>query len=105
MAASPLKADILLRLGDVSSVPMGLRHGTYCLGCCWALCAVLAAAAVMSLAWMLLLTLVVFAEKVLPHGRITAVATVIVLIVLGAVVSLGAILLHVTGMVVLMLIR
>jgi len=84
---------------------MGLRHGAYCLGCCWALCAVLAAAGVISLAWMLLLTLVVFAEKVLPPGRITAVATGIVLIVLGVVVSLGAVLLHVAGMVVLRLIR
>ena len=48
---------------------MGIVHGLYCLGCCWALFAVLVAAGVMSLAWMLLLTLVVFAEKVLPQGR------------------------------------
>ena len=48
---------------------MGVVHGAYCLGCCWALFAVLVAAGVMSLAWMLLLTLVVFAEKVLPLGR------------------------------------
>jgi len=44
-------------------------HGVYCLGCCWALFAVLVPAGVMSLAWMLLLTLFVFAEKVLPDGR------------------------------------
>ena len=31
--------------------------------------AVLIAAGVMSLAWMVLLTLVVFAEKVIPHGQ------------------------------------
>jgi predicted metal-binding membrane protein len=79
------------REGRVGALAMGLRHGAYCLGCCWALFAVLTAAGVMSLAWMLLLTLVVFAEKVLPHGRITAAATGIVLIVLGAAVSLGAV--------------
>jgi predicted metal-binding membrane protein len=48
---------------------MGIVHGAFCLGCCWALFAVLVAAGVMSLAWMLLLTLVVFAEKVLPGGQ------------------------------------
>ena len=48
---------------------MGLEHGAYCFGCCWALFAVMAAAGVMSLAWMLLLTLIVFVEKVLPQGR------------------------------------
>jgi len=47
---------------------MGIVHGAYCLGCCWALFAVLVATGVMSLAWMLLLTLVVAAEKTLPLG-------------------------------------
>ena len=47
---------------------MGVVHGAYCLGCCWALFAVLVATGVMSLAWMLLLTLVVAAEKLLPPG-------------------------------------
>ncbi len=42
---------------------MGLWHGLYCLGCCWALFGVmLAAAGMMSIAWMLLMTLVVFAD-------------------------------------------
>jgi predicted metal-binding membrane protein len=52
------------RSGSVGAVRMGIEHGAYCLGCCWALFAVLVAAGVMSLAWMLLLTLVVFTEKV-----------------------------------------
>ena len=65
--------------------------GRYCLGCCWALFAVLVAAGVMSLAWMLLLTLVVFAEKVFPHGERTAVAVGVALVLLGvAVAALGA---------------
>ena len=42
---------------------MGARHGLYCFGCCWVLFTVLMAAGVMSVGWMLLLTLVVFAEK------------------------------------------
>ena len=66
---------------------MGARHGLYCLGCCWALFAVLVAAGMISIAWMLLLTLVVFAEKVLPHGERTSVAVGLGLITLGLVVA------------------
>jgi hypothetical protein len=57
------------RDGRLGPRQMGLRHGGYCLGCCWALFAVMVAAGVMSLAWMLLLTLLVFVEKELPQGR------------------------------------
>jgi predicted metal-binding membrane protein len=69
---------------------MGLWHGLYCLGCCWALFGVmLAAAGMMSIAWMLLMTLVVFAEKALPHGPRSAVA--LGLIALGLLVGAGAV--------------
>ena len=77
-----------VRLG---ALRMGVVHGAYCLGCCWALFAVLVAAGVMSLAWMLLLTLVVFAEKVLPVGRRASRAVGVAFLVLGVVVAAGAI--------------
>ena len=79
------------RDGRIGALGMGLRHGVYCFGCCWALFAVLVAAGVMSLAWMLLLTLVVFAEKVLPSGRRVETATGVALIALGIVVASGAV--------------
>jgi predicted metal-binding membrane protein len=69
---------------------MGIVHGAFCLGCCWALFAVLVAAGVMSLAWMLLLTLVVFAEKVLPVGRWGPRAVGVAFLLLGIVVAAGA---------------
>lgn len=56
------------RDGHRGALHMGVIHGAYCLGCCWALFGVLVATGVMSLAWMLLLTLVVAAEKLLPPG-------------------------------------
>ena len=65
----------------------GGRPRAYCLGCCWALFAVLVAAGVMSLAWMLLLTLVVFAEKVLPGGRRVSIVTGGALLLLGILVA------------------
>ena len=78
------------REGRLGALRMGIIHGTYCLGCCWALFAVLVAAGVMSLAWMLLLTLVVFAEKALPVGRTTIRAGGVAFIVLGVLVASGA---------------
>jgi predicted metal-binding membrane protein len=69
---------------------MGVVHGAFCLGCCWALFAVLVTAGVMSLAWMVLLTLIVFAEKVFPHGERAAVAIGVGFILLGAIVATGA---------------
>ena len=48
---------------------LGLRHGAFCVACCWALMAVLFAVGIMNLAWMGLLTLAIFAEKTLRHGH------------------------------------
>jgi predicted metal-binding membrane protein len=77
--------------GRLGALRMGLRHGGYCLGCCWALFAVLVATGVMSLAWMLLLTLVVFAEKVLPRGERSATAVGIAFLALGLLVATGVV--------------
>lgn len=78
------------RDGWRGALRMGVEHGAYCLGCCWALFAILVAAGLMSLAWMTLLTLVIFAEKVIPHGQRTAVALGIALMVLGVLVATGS---------------
>lgn len=56
------------REGSRGALQMGLRHGTYCLGCCWALMAVLFAVGVMNLAWVGVLTAFVLLEKVGPKG-------------------------------------
>jgi predicted metal-binding membrane protein/DNA-binding CsgD family transcriptional regulator len=61
------------RDGWLGAIRMGLHHGAYCLGCCWALFAAQLAVGVMSLTWMLLLTLIVFLEKVVPQGQRIAV--------------------------------
>jgi len=47
---------------------MGLRHGLQCLGCCWALMALLFVGGVMNLAWIAALALVVAIEKLAPYG-------------------------------------
>lgn len=78
------------REGRLGALHMGVHHGLYCLGCCWALFAVLVAAGVMSLAWMTLLTLVIFVEKVLPLGPRTSTISGVLLVLLAVLVMTGA---------------
>ena len=62
---------------------MGLRHGAYCLGCCWMLMLLLFVGGVMSLAWIAGLALLVLAEKLLPAGTWVGRATGAVLVLWG----------------------
>jgi predicted metal-binding membrane protein len=55
--------------GRSRDVRAGLHHGAACVGCCWGLMIVLAAAGVMNLAVMAALTVVIFTEKLWRHGR------------------------------------
>jgi len=80
------------RDGGEDPIELGLWHGLYCLGCCWALFGVMfAAAGMMSIAGMLLMTLVIFAEKALPHGPRISVAVALGLIALGLLVGSGVV--------------
>jgi len=54
---------------------MGLHHGAYCVGCCWALMAVMWVMGVMNLLWMAILALFVLAEKTTPaHWQLSRLA-------------------------------
>jgi predicted metal-binding membrane protein len=75
------------RAGRAGSLALGWAHALYCLGCCWALMLVLVAAGAMGLVWVLLITAVVAAEKLLPGGEWIARATGAVLLLLGASVA------------------
>jgi predicted metal-binding membrane protein len=57
------------REGLVGAVVMGVRHGVFCIGCCWLLMAVLFAVGIMNLVWGAAITAFVLAEKVLPWPR------------------------------------
>ncbi len=54
------------------SLMLGIRHGVYCLGCCWALMVLLFALGVMNLFWIAALAILVLLEKVMPSGRVIA---------------------------------
>lgn len=58
------------REGRWGAFTMGLRHGQYCLGCCWALMSLLFVAGVMNLLWVAAITVAVLLEKVAPRGDV-----------------------------------
>lgn len=72
--------------GARSSLRAGLSHGAYCLGCCWALMAVLVVVGLMNLVWMAVLAVVFLAEKNWRHGVGLTKLVGLALLVLGIAV-------------------
>ena len=70
--------------GRLGTVHAGIRHGGFCLGCCWSLMLVLVLLGMMNLAWMALVATVVSAERLLRSGRIVAAVAAAALIASGA---------------------
>lgn len=70
------------RAGAAGAFVMGARHGLFCLGCCWALMALLFVGGVMNLAWVAALAIVVAIEKLAPLG--TRLAPLLGIALLGA---------------------
>ncbi len=82
------------RRGGRGAVLAGLSHGAYCLGCCWALMAVLLVVGLMNLTWMAALAVVFLAEKNWNHGVALTRVVGVLLLVLGAAIALDPALLH-----------
>ena len=72
------------RPGAGGAWTMGLRHGLLCVGCCWALMALLFVGGAMNLAWVAALAIVVAIEKMAPKGERVAFALGVVLLAAGA---------------------
>jgi predicted metal-binding membrane protein len=72
-----------------SAFRSGLAHGLDCVGCSGALMAVLFVLGVMSLAWMAVVAVAIFAEKVLPHGPRFAPVFAAALLALGIWVAVS----------------
>jgi len=100
---TPLKAACLVRCrspigfilsewrpGPRGALVMGLRHGAFCVGCCWALMLLLFAAGVMNLLWVAAIAGLVLLEKVVPGGRALAWGTGATLVAWGVWVLLRA---------------
>ena len=66
------------------AIELGVRHGVYCLGCCWMLMALLFVGGIMNLLWVAALTLVIAGEKLLPMGQLIGRALGVALVFWGA---------------------
>ena len=79
----------LWRPGPRGTLRLGLAHGLYCLGCCWALMLLLFVGGVMNIGWIGGLALLVLAEKLAPPRWPVRETSGAVLLVAGLVLALG----------------
>jgi predicted metal-binding membrane protein len=73
--------------GAGGALRTGLAHGAYCVGCCWALMAVLFALGAMSIAWMALVAALIASEKLLPSATAPKHGVAVLLVALGIAVA------------------
>jgi len=73
------------REGSRGAFIMGLKHGSYCTGCCWFLMALLFVAGVMNLLWVATITVFVLIEKIAPRGDMVGRVAGGVLVIAGLV--------------------
>jgi predicted metal-binding membrane protein len=84
--------DFLLerwRDGLGGALVLGIEHGAWCVGCCWALMAALFALGVMSVGWMVFVAALIAIEKLLPWKRVANRGIALGLAVLGVAVMLS----------------
>lgn len=77
------------REGRLGALDMGVRHGAWCIGCCWMLMAALFALGLMSITWMVLIAAAIAAEKLLPLPSTTNRAIAACLAALGLAVMIS----------------
>jgi predicted metal-binding membrane protein len=74
------------REGRVGALKMGLRHGAFCLGCCWMLMPLLFVGGIMNIAGIAALAAFVLIEKVSPAGHWIGRITGVLLVLWGAAI-------------------
>jgi predicted metal-binding membrane protein len=74
--------------GRMGALRVGLVHGAWCVGCCWALMAALFALGVMSIGWMAFIAALIAAEKLLPWRVLANRGIALLLLVLGLAVAI-----------------
>ncbi len=77
--------------GGRGALRLGIEHGLYCVGCCWALMLLMFVAGLGSVAWMLVLGTLMAIEKNVSWGRRMAAPLGGVLLVWAVLVALGGV--------------
>jgi predicted metal-binding membrane protein len=75
------------RPGRFGALRMGIEHGAWCVGCCWALMAALFALGVMSVGWMAFVAALIAIEKLLPWKAVANRWIAVLLLALGLAVA------------------
>jgi predicted metal-binding membrane protein len=78
------------REGPLGSLTAGVRHGAFCLGCCWMLMTLLFVGGIMNLLWIGAIALLVLVEKTVPWGGRTSRVTGALLVAWGVSALLTA---------------
>jgi predicted metal-binding membrane protein len=73
--------------GRLGALRMGVEHGGWCVGCCWALMAALFALGVMSVGWMAFIAALIATEKLLPWKAVANRGIAVLLVALGIAVA------------------
>jgi predicted metal-binding membrane protein len=71
--------------GAAGSLKLGFKHGLYCIGCCWALMALLFVGGVMNLLWIATLAILVLLEKIVPAKWVMPKGLGLVLVAAGLI--------------------
>lgn len=77
------------RAGAWGSLRLGALHGLYCIGCCWALMALLFVGGVMNVVWIAAIAIFVLSEKLIPGGAVLARIAGLVAIAAGVKLMIG----------------
>ena len=78
------------RPGRVGALRMGIAHGAWCVGCCWALMVALLSLGVMSVGWMIFIAALIAGEKLLPSKQVANRSVAVLLVILGLGVAFAA---------------
>jgi predicted metal-binding membrane protein len=75
------------RPGALGALRTGVEHGGFCVGCCWGLMVVLFTLGVMSITWMIVVAVLIGAEKLLPWKWVANRGVAVLLLALGIAVA------------------
>lgn len=75
--------------GHAGAFQLGVRHGAFCIGCCWALMLLMFAVIAGNVGWMLALAAVMAIEKNMPWGRHLSPVLGVALLTWGGMIAIG----------------
>jgi predicted metal-binding membrane protein len=79
------------REGRFGALIMGLKHGAYCVGCCWLLMLLSFVLGIMNMVWMAIVTIFMMIEKACPGCRWISRTAGLILVTWGLWIVAGAI--------------